>query len=48
MKKKGKLHKVVLLALKRLRADAWWTLRELPPVSVGAHAIPLGVGAIVA
>ena len=44
LKKKGKLHKVVLLTLKRLRADAWWTLLELPPVSVGAHTIPLGVG----
>ena len=44
LKKKSKLHKVVLLTLKRLRADAWWTLLELPAVSVGAHAIPLGVG----
>ena len=42
LKKKGKLHRVVLLTLKRLRADAWWTLLELPPVSVGTHVIQLG------
>ena len=42
LKKKGKLHRVVLLKLKRLRADAWWTLLELPPVSAGTHVIHLG------
>ena len=42
LKKKGKQHRVVLLTLKRLRADAWWTYLELPPVSVGAHVIQLG------
>ena len=42
LKKKGKRHKVVLLTLKRLRADAWWTLLDLPSVSVGTHVIQLG------
>lgn len=42
LKKKGKLHRVVLLTLKRLGADTWWTLLELPPVSVGTPAIHMG------
>ena len=42
VKKKGKLHKVVLLTLKRFRADAWWTVLELRLVSVGTHVIHLG------
>ena len=42
LKKKGKLHRVVLLTMKRLRAGAWWTLLDVPPVSVGTHVIHLG------
>lgn len=41
VKKKGRLHMLVLLKLKRLRADAWRALRELPSVNLGAYVIAL-------
>lgn len=39
--KKSKLHTVVRLKLKRLRADAWRALLVLPPVSMGTHGTAL-------
>lgn len=41
VKKKGRLHNAVLLKRTRLRADAWWTLLELPPSMWETHVIAL-------